>query len=212
MSPAATLAGNRGPTERFRARRLTNGVALSRASGSSAAGPGGGTPANGLVAQLVEHPLCKRGASGSNPDESTLPQGRGLDLAKGPLNNHPSPSPRDVDGNTEAPRPRRRGPTGRPIWPARTPMTVVHASLHGRAYAAWTKRVATSQMGDRSAREPRKVVPSRDITLGRRKEPLNQRLPNGTSWPQGHSLREREPAELKHLSRQRKRNQSRFRE
>jgi hypothetical protein len=25
----------------------------------------------GLVAQLVEHPLCKRGASGSNPDEST---------------------------------------------------------------------------------------------------------------------------------------------
>jgi hypothetical protein len=27
---------------------------------------------SGLVAQLVEHPLCKRGASGSNPDESTL--------------------------------------------------------------------------------------------------------------------------------------------
>ena len=25
---------------------------------------------SGLVAQLVEHPLCKRGASGSNPDES----------------------------------------------------------------------------------------------------------------------------------------------
>ena len=29
----------------------------------------GGSP-SGLVAQLVEHPLCKRGASGSNPDES----------------------------------------------------------------------------------------------------------------------------------------------
>lgn len=41
--------------------------------------------------------------------------------------------------------------------------------------------VATIQMGDRSAREPMKVVPSRDITLGRRKEPMNQGLPNGTS-------------------------------
>jgi hypothetical protein len=36
----------------------------------------------GLVAQLVEHPLCKRGASGSNPDESTSPKGEGLDLAR----------------------------------------------------------------------------------------------------------------------------------
>ena len=35
--------------------------------------------------------------------------------------------------------------------------------------------VATTQMGDRSAREPKKVVPSRDITPGRRKEPLNRR-------------------------------------
>jgi hypothetical protein len=33
-------------------------------------GPKGEVP-RGLVAQLVEHPLCKRGASGSNPDEST---------------------------------------------------------------------------------------------------------------------------------------------
>ena len=51
--------------------------------------------------------------------------------------------------------------------------------------------VATNQMGDRSAREPKKVVPSRDITPGRRMEPLNRGLPNETSWPQGHSLRER---------------------
>lgn len=43
--------------------------------------------------------------------------------------------------------------------------------------------VATIQMGDRSAREPMKVVPSRDITPGRRKEPLNRGLPNGTSFP-----------------------------
>lgn len=71
-----------------------------------------------------------------------------------------------------------------------------------RAYAVWTKQkrrktisklgnninwnsvgVATIQMGDRSAREPMKVVPSRDITPGRRKEPLNRGLPNGTSFP-----------------------------
>jgi hypothetical protein len=48
--------------------------------------------------------------------------------------------------------------------------------------------VATNQMGDRSAREPMKVVPSRDITSGRRKEPMNRGLPNGTSLPQGNSL------------------------
>jgi hypothetical protein len=47
--------------------------------------------------------------------------------------------------------------------------------------------VATNQMGDRSAREPMKVVPSRDITSGRRKEPMNRGLPNGTSLPQGNS-------------------------
>jgi hypothetical protein len=47
--------------------------------------------------------------------------------------------------------------------------------------------VATNQMGDRSAREPMKVVPSRDITTGRRKEPMNRGLPNGTSLPQGNS-------------------------
>jgi hypothetical protein len=43
-------------------------------------------------------------------------------------------------------------------------------------------RVATTQMGDHSAQEPKKVVPSRDITPGRRKEPLNRGLPNGTSY------------------------------
>jgi len=36
-------------------------------------------------------------------------------------------------------------------------------------------------MGDRSVLEPTKVVPSRDITPGRRKEPLNRRWPNETS-------------------------------
>ncbi len=36
-------------------------------------------------------------------------------------------------------------------------------------------KVATTQMGDHSAQEPKKVVPSRDITPGRRKEPLNRR-------------------------------------
>ena len=34
--------------------------------------------------------------------------------------------------------------------------------------------VATNQMGDRSVLEPMKVVPSRDITPGRRKEPMNR--------------------------------------
>jgi len=38
-------------------------------------------------------------------------------------------------------------------------------------------------MGDRSVLEPMKVVPSRDITPGRRMEPMNRGLPNGTSCP-----------------------------
>ena len=42
---------------------------LSRAGGFQL-GLGPGRSPSGLVAQLVEHPLCKRGASGSNPDES----------------------------------------------------------------------------------------------------------------------------------------------
>jgi len=46
-------------------------------------------------------------------------------------------------------------------------------------------------MGDRSAREPKKVVPSRDITTGRRKEPMNRGLPNGTSLAQANSLHAR---------------------
>ena len=41
--------------------------------------------------------------------------------------------------------------------------------------------VATNQMGDRSVLEPMKVVPSRDITPGRRKEPMNRGWPNETS-------------------------------
>lgn len=45
------------------------------------------------------------------------------------------------------------------------------------------RSVATNQMGDRSVLEPMKVVPSRDITPGRRKEPLNRRWPNETSYP-----------------------------
>lgn len=36
------------------------------------------------------------------------------------------------------------------------------------------RNVATNQMGDRSVLEPMKVVPSRDITPGRRKEPMNR--------------------------------------
>ena len=61
---------------------------------------------------------------------------------------------------------------------------------------------------DCSARELTKVVPSRDITPCRRKEPLMRRLPNGTSYRFGDThISEKEPAELKHLSRQRKRNQ-----
>ncbi len=69
-------------------------------------------------------------------------------------------------------------------------------------------QINLSHLADCSARVLKKVVPSRDITPCRRKEPLMRRLPNGTS----HSLDytpfwEEEPAELKHLSRQRKRNQ-----
>jgi hypothetical protein len=64
---------------------------------------------------------------------------------------------------------------------------------------------------DCSARELKKVVPSRDITPCRRKEPLMRRSPNGTSYHFGDThICEEEPAELKHLSRQRKRNQTRL--
>jgi hypothetical protein len=56
-----------------------------------------------------------------------------------------------------------------------------------------------------------KVVPSREITPCRRKEPLKRRLPNWTSYRFGDiRVSEEEPAELKHLSRQRKRNQTRL--
>lgn len=71
--------------------------------------------------------------------------------------------------------------------PSRRPLGVDVADAHRRAYAAWTKQsaevnfrefdfsyVATNQMGDRSVLEPMKVVPSRDITPGRRKEPMNR--------------------------------------
>jgi len=69
----------------------------------------------------------------------------------------------------------------------------------------------TSHLVDCSARELKKVVPSRDITPCRRKEPLMRRLPNGTSYHFCDThLCEEEPAELKHLSRQRKRNQLRL--
>ena len=93
-------------------------------------------------------------------------------------------------GNAKAPRqirqPRglmvRKGPCQMPMM---APMPVAGATGLG-AYAAWTKqkaevnlncrlqRVATNQMGDRSVLEPMKVVPSRDITPGRRKEPMNR--------------------------------------
>lgn len=43
---------------------------------------------SGLVAQLVEHPLCKRGASGSNPDES-IRRVRNLDLERESANLQP---------------------------------------------------------------------------------------------------------------------------
>ena len=53
-----------------------------------------------------------------------------------------------------------------------------------------------------------KVVPSRDITPCRRKEPLIRRLPNWTSNRFGDThISEEEPAGLKHPSRQSKRNQ-----
>ena len=69
-------------------------------------------------------------------------------------------------------------------------------------------QINLSHLADCSARVLKKVVPSRDITPCRRKEPLMRRLPNGTSYRLGDiHISEEEPAELKHLSRQRKRNQ-----
>jgi hypothetical protein len=68
-----------------------------------------------------------------------------------------------------------------------------------------------SHLADCLVRELMKVVPSRDITPCRRKEPLMRRLPNGTSCHFGDiHISEEEPAELKHLSRQRRRNQLRL--
>ena len=80
------------------------------------------------------------------------------------------------------------------------------------AYATWTQiEPVLRHLVDCSARELMKVVPSRDITPCRRKEPLMRRLPNGTSHRLGDiHISEEEPAELKHLSRQRKRNQLRL--
>ena len=80
------------------------------------------------------------------------------------------------------------------------------------AYATWTQiEPVLRHLVDCSARELMKVVPSRDITPCRRKEPLIRRLPNGTSYRFGDiHISEKEPAELKHLSRQRKRNQLRL--
>lgn len=100
----------------------------------------------------------------------------------------------------ETPRRPDRQPGDRPS--ARVGADEADIQLECRAYAVWIKqkvdftgdklavskemacksltarwadfsKVATSQMGDHSAREPMKVVPSRDITQGRRKEPLN---------------------------------------
>ena len=156
----------------------------------------------GLVAQLVEHRVCNAGASGSNPDESTLPQGRGLDLDGPP--NHLQPIPQGGLWERLGDPERHRVPPA-PHQGDRKPMTAVSAicidahtqpglSSPSKSIIRDRKqlqRVATSQMGDRSAREPKKVVPSRDITPGRRKEPLNRRWPNETSWPQGHSLHAR---------------------
>jgi len=42
-------------------------------------------------------------------------------------------------------------------------------------------QINLSHLADCSARVLKKVVPSRDITPCRRKEPLMRRLPNGTS-------------------------------
>ena len=77
------------------------------------------------------------------------------------------------------------------------------------AYATWTNiEPVLCHLVDCSARVLKKVVPSRDITPCRRKEPLMRRSPNRTSYHFGGThLCEEEPAELKHLSRQRKRNQ-----
>jgi hypothetical protein len=93
---------------------------LSRASGSSGRGSQdarhlGGAAPHGLVSQLVESPLCKREASGSNPDESTLLAvvARGdLDLEKGPLNSTSATHPHGWVAGT----PRR--PTDNPGQPS----------------------------------------------------------------------------------------------
>ena len=68
---------------------------------------------HGLVAQLVEHPLCKRGASGSNPDESTLAavQQGTLDLQRSAQESICNPSDKVGCGNAYG-APSRDNPRG----------------------------------------------------------------------------------------------------
>ncbi len=152
---------------------------------------------SGLVAQLVEHPLCKRGASGSNPDESMGEIPTWTSKESPPICN---PSDRVGCGNAQAAL-KDTGQVRQLVesFPAadeggQNPLTLHTQPGLSRKPKSRVHReiefdfsyVATNQMGDRSVLEPMKVVPSRDITPGRRKEPMNRGLPNGTSWPQGH--------------------------
>ena len=58
----------------------------------------------------------------------------------------------------------------------------LHCEYQWNAYATWTNiEPELRHLVDCSARVLKKVVPSRDITPCRRKEPLMRRLPNGTS-------------------------------
>ena len=67
---------------------------------------------------------------------------------------------------------------------------------------------ATTHLRDGSARTPMKVVTSDDTPRGGARMPYIRGLLNGTSLIlRDHSRCEREPPELKHLSRGRKRNQ-----
>ena len=68
----------------------------------------------GLVSQLVESPLCKREASGSNPDESTPSQDGELDLEEVRANSN-NLQPICTDGLRERLGARQTTPGRRPV-------------------------------------------------------------------------------------------------
>lgn len=92
---------------------------------------------HGLVAQLVEHPVCNGVASGSNPDESTLPQGRDLDLQRSTKIR--MPSDRMGCGNAQA---NLKDTGDADSARGSAPMRAVNHNPDWRAYAAWTKQNA----------------------------------------------------------------------